>query len=90
MSLSASSLGSQDDSTSAADSKEPVSSTVLQHLCTGDFPASYLSHVTMTSSWGHDLEMAFVFTIRDGVGKVALLVVKQCYQLQHYHGYRVA
>lgn len=76
----ASSTWSQDDSASAADDKKPVSSTVLQHLCTGDFPASYLSHVAMTSRWGNNLKMALLFTIRDGVIKVALLVIKQCYQ----------
>lgn len=57
----------------------------VQHLCTRDFPATYLSHVAMTSrlGWGGgggNLEVAFLFTVRDGVDKVALLLVKQCYQ----------
>lgn len=83
--LCAASMWSQDNTANADGDKElPVASTsastVLQHLSTGDFPLSYLSHVAMTSLWGDNLKMAFLFTIRDGVGKVAMLVVKQCYQ----------
>lgn len=74
-------IQSQGDSAGTADDKKPASSPVLQHLGTGDFPASYLSHA-MTSRWGGDnrWEMAFLFTIWDEVDEVAVLVVKQCYQ----------
>lgn len=72
--LFASSTWLQEDAAGAAGDNQPVCS------CTGDFPASYPSHGAMTSRCGDNLETAFLFTIRDGVGKVVRLVVKQCYQ----------
>lgn len=46
-------------------------SSLLSVTCTRD--------ITLGEG-GNDLEMTFLFTIRDGVDKVALLLVKQCYQ----------
>lgn len=77
MSLCASSTWSQDDSASAADDKEQASPT-LEH---GGL--SSLLSVTCSDDimpWGDNLEMAFLFTIRDGVGEVVMLEVNQCSQ----------